>query len=473
MPCWRATVTAGRPLKDDRMHTRPRVVILGAGFGGLSAARFLAKAPVDVILIDRNNHHLFQPLLYQVATAALAPSDIASPVRALFAHQRNVEVLLGEVDGIDPAAHTVSLENIDAISYDYLVIATGAVPSWFGHADWQANSIGLKTLEDAEALRLRLLGAFEWAESRTDPAEAQRLMTFVIVGGGATGVELAGAIRELARNTLARDFRRIRPEQARVILFEGSPGLLAGFPERLASYARKRLERLGVEVRTGIQVQQVDADGVIAGGERIASANVFWCAGVAATQAASWLGVAAVGHGALTVGPDCSVPGHPNVFAIGDVAACHGANGETLPSVAPVAKQQGKYVGKLISARVAGRPVSVHFRYKNQGSLAIIGRAAAVAKFPHVEITGIFAWLIWSCVHLLLLNGLRNRTLVYVQWISAWLFHGRGALIMGNGVAGLRRSESGRFRTEAAGLSLNNGAGFVKSLDVVPPRVDG
>ncbi len=423
------------------MGSRPRIVVLGAGFGGLNAARALANVPVDVVVIDRNNHHLFQPLLYQVATAALAPSDIASPIRALLARQSNAEVLLGEVNGIDVLRRTVSVHGMGALPYDMLVVATGATTSWFGHADWEENSIGLKNLQDAAALRLRLLGAFEWAESRTDPEEVRRLLTFVVVGGGATGVELAGSIRELARNTLARDFRRIRPEQARVIVFEAGPTLLAGFPERLARYAHQRLERLQVEVRTGVQVERVGSEGVSAGGEHIASANVFWCAGVAATPAASWLEIKPGQHGTVPVGPDCSLPGHGEVFVIGDVASFVGPSGKTLPGVAPVAKQQGHYVASVIAARVKGNPAPAPFHYKNQGSLAIVGRAAAVANFPHARLTGFPAWLIWCCVHLLLLNGLRNRALVYLQWISAWLFRGRGALIMDAGVTGLRQSE--------------------------------
>ena len=426
---------------------RPRVVVVGAGFGGLNAVHALTRAAVDVVLIDRNNHHLFQPLLYQVATAALAPSDIAAPIRSIFARYPNVEVLLGEVDGVDTAARTVSVPGIGQITYDYLVLATGAASTWFGHADWAEHSTGLKSLQDAEMLRQRLLGAFEWAESRTDPAEIQRLLTFAVVGGGASGVELAGSIREMARYSLARDFRRIRPDQARVVLFEGGPDLLAGFPDRLRGYARTRLEQLGVEVRTGVQVERLDADGVIAGGERIACANVFWCAGVAATPVAKWLGAQARKHGAVQVGPDCSIEGHPEVFAIGDVASFDGDGGHPLPGVAPVAKQQGRYVGRLIAARVAGTASPGPFHYKDQGSLAIVGRSAAVASLPHMKLTGFPAWLLWSCVHLLLLVGLRNRVLVYVQWVSAWLFYARGARLMDTGAAGLRQAAKGKEAT--------------------------
>jgi NADH dehydrogenase len=420
---------------------RPKVVVVGAGFGGLNAARALARAPVDIVLIDRENHHLFQPLLYQVATAALAPSDIASPVRAIVSGQTNVEVLLGAVDGVDPAGRTVSVRDIGAIPFDYLVVASGATPGWFGHDDWACHATPLKTLADAERLRLRLLGAFELAETRSDPDEIQRLLTFVVIGGGSSGVELAGAIRELARRTLARDFRRIHPERARVLLYESGPSLLAGFPDRLIRYAHARLERLGVEIHTGAQVEQVDAGGIVAGGRRIASANVFWCAGVAATPAATWLGAAAGKHGALPVGPDCAVAGHPDIFAIGDVASHDGPDGHPLPGVAPVAKQQGRYVARLIAARVRGAAPPGPFRYRDQGSLAIVGQSRAVANLPHLKLTGFPAWLLWSCVHLFLLVGLRNRMLVYIQWVWAWLFSSRGARIVVAGIGRLRRVE--------------------------------
>ena len=417
--------------------------MVGAGFGGLEVVRALTRAPVDVVLIDRNNHHLFQPLLYQVATAALASTDIASPIRSMFARNRNVEVLLGEVDAIDVAARTVSVRDVGAIGYDQLVIASGAASSWFGHADWAQHSIGLKTLTDAELLRFRLLGAFERAESRRDPDEVRRLLTFVVVGGGASGVELAASISALARDTLPHDFRRIRTDLARILLYESGPALLAGFPERLARYARTQLERLGVEVRTGVKVETIDADGVVAGGDRTFSDNVFWCAGVAATPAATWIGAATGRHGTVQVGADCSVPGHPEIFAIGDVASFNGADGQTLPGVAPVAKQQGRYVGRVIAARAQGAAVPQPFRYRDQGSLAIIGRSTAVASLPHLEMTGLPAWLLWAGVHLVTLAGLRNRMLVYVQWLSAWLFNKRGARVM---VSGLSRLNEARPR---------------------------
>ena len=407
-----------------------KVVVIGGGFGGLNAASSLAHAPVDVVLIDRNNHHLFQPLLYQVATAALASTDIASPIRSILARKRNVEVLLGEVVAVDVASRTVSVRDAGAVSYDQLVLASGATSSWFGHSDWARHSTALKTVMDAERVRFRLLNAFERAETLRDAEEVRRLLTFVIVGGGASGVELAASICTLARDTLLNDFRRIRPEQARVVLFESGPVLLAGFPERLAAYARTQLERLGAEVHTGVKVETIDAAGVVAAGERTFSNNVFWCAGVAATPAADWIGAVSGKHGTVQVGADCSVPGHPDIFAIGDVASFKGPDGRPLPGVAPVAKQQGRYVAGVIAARARGAAAPKPFRYRNQGSLAIIGRSTAVASLPHLEMTGRPAWLLWAGVHLVTLVGLRNRVLVYVQWVSAWLFNMRGARVM-------------------------------------------
>ncbi len=327
-----------------------------------------------------------------------------------------------------------------AIRYDYLLIAAGAGATWFGHDDWARHSVALKTLRDADRLRERLLGAFERAESETDPGAVRRLLTFVVIGGGASGVELAGSIRELARSTLRRDFRRIDPNKARVVLFEGGPNLLPGFPDRLTPYARSRLEKLGVEVRTGTRVRSVDADGVVAGnGELVPAACVFWCAGVEAVPAAAWLTLPKGPHGTVAVRPDCSVAGYPDVFAIGDVASQAGPDGKPLPGVAPVAKQQGRYVAGVIAARAAGKPSPPPFRYRDPGSLAIIGRSAAVASLPFGTLTGLPAWLAWSCVHLALLIGLRNRASVYVQWAWAWATYGRGARLI-EGDAPLREN---------------------------------
>jgi NADH dehydrogenase len=411
-----------------------RVVIIGAGFGGLYAAKRVARTTADITLIDRANHHLFQPLLYQVATAALSSSDIATPIRSVFARFPNIRVVMGEATGIDVDARTVAVRDTGDFPYDILVLATGARTSWFGHNDWAKVSIGLKSLEDAEAIRRRVLGAFEWAESRRDTAEVRRLMTFVVVGGGPTGVELAGSIAELARSTLARDFRHIKAAAARVILCDGGPRLLASFPEVLSRYAASRLQRLGVELRLNAAVEQVSGDGITAAGERIDSATVLWAAGVAAQPAAAWLGIKSGPHGTLPVAADLSVPGHPEIFAVGDVMTRPGPDGKPLPGLATVAKQQGRYVGALIASRIAGRPPPAPFRYRDWGSLAIIGRSAAVANFGWIRLKGLSAWFTWGAVHLTLLMGMRNRAVVYVNWIWSWLTWGRGArLITGPG----------------------------------------
>ena len=411
-------------------RARPRVVIVGAGFGGLAVAKGLAGTPVDVMLIDRTNHNLFQPLLYQVGTAALAPSDIAVPVRSIFSDRPDVSVLMGEVTGVDLQHDTVAVADVGAVPFDFLVLATGSVYSWFGHDDWAAHAHVLKTLDDALALRGGLLAAFELAESRTDPAEIARLLTFVIVGGGPTGVELAGAIAELAHSTLARDFRRIRTATARIVLCEGGPHLLPGFPAALSDYARSRLQALHVEVLTGTPVEGVDHDGVTAGGQRISSANVLWCAGTQATPAAAWVGAPQARNRAVKVGPDCSVPGRPTIFAIGDVVELAGPNGKPLPGVGPVAKQQGAYVAEVIARRVTGRPPPPPFAYKDAGQLAMVGRSSAVADLGRIKLTGFAAWLLWSAVHLFFLIGTRNRFAVYLNWAWAWLTYGRGARLI-------------------------------------------
>jgi NADH dehydrogenase len=408
----------------------PKIVIVGGGFGGLYAAKRLTRAQAEVTLIDRQNHHLFQPLLYQVATAALAPSDIATPIRSVFAAHKTIRVVMGEVTGVNKAARTVQVRDTGAFPYDILVLATGTATSWFGHADWSAASVGMKSLDDADAMRLRLLGAFEWAESRTDPAEIARLLTFVVVGGGPTGVELAGSIAELARATLARDYRHINPSTARVVLCDAGDRLLSAFPKPLSDYAAKRLTRLGVELRLGSPVEHVDETGITAAGQRIESATVLWAAGVAATPAASWLDVKPGPHGSVPVAADLSVEGHPEIFAIGDVMSRVGQDGKPLPGLATVAKQQGRYVGDLIAARLAGRRPPAPFRYRDLGSLAIIGRSAAVADFGWLRLSGFPAWLTWGGIHLLLLTGTRNRAVVYITWIWSWLTWGRGARLI-------------------------------------------
>ena len=413
-----------------QVERRPRVVVAGAGFGGLNLVKALASAAVDIVLIDRTNHNLFQPLLYQVATAALAPSDIAVPIRAIFSRRRNVGVLMGEVEGVDTVKRTVRIKETGDIPYDILVLATGSVYSWFGHDAWKTHSISLKTLDDAETVRLRVLGAFERAESRTDPDEIRALLTFVVVGGGPTGVELAGAIAELARSTLARDYRRIDPTTARVVVCEAGPHLLASFPEKLSAYSKHKLASLGVEVRLGETVDEVRDDGITAAGASIRAANVFWCAGTEATPAAQWINAESARHGLVKVNAHCSVLGHDDVFAIGDVADMKGSDGKPLPGLAPVAKQQGRYVASVIRARIRGRPAPAPFHYRDYGQLAVLGRSSAVAEFGWLRLRGIVAWFLWSAVHLFLLLGARNRVLVYFNWVWAWLTYGRGARLM-------------------------------------------
>ena len=416
----------------DAARPRPRVVIVGAGFGGINAARGLAGCGVDILLIDRTNHHVFQPLLYQVATAALAPSDIASPARAMLRRDRATSVIMGEVTGVDTTRRVVTVEDTGEFTYDYLILATGAAYNWFGHEEWSAHATVLKTLSDAETIRQRLLCAFERAESSSDPHEIERLLTPVVVGGGPTGVELAGSIAELARFTLARDFRHIRPQSARVILCEAGSRLLAEFPATLSDYAATALQSLGVEVRLRASVEQIDAAGVQAGGNRIESENAFWCAGTQARPVAAWLGVDAARNGGVKVRPDCSVPGHDEIFVIGDVASLGYRNGRPLPGLAAVAAQQGKYVAKVIAARVSGRRAPRPFHYRNLGTLAMIGRSRAVADLGRIRLRGFPAWLFWSLVHLFLLAGFRNRIVVYVDWSWAWFTYGRGArLIIG------------------------------------------
>jgi NADH dehydrogenase len=409
---------------------RPRIVIIGAGFGGFAAARALAHADADLVLIDRTNHHLFQPLLYQVATAALSPADIATAARSLLRRAANLTILMGEVTGIDAAAKRVKIAATEDVAYDYLVIATGAAYSFFGHEEWSKHCRVLKSLDDATEIRTRLLGAFEWAESRTDPAEIRRLLTFAIVGGGPTGVELAGNIAELARRTLAHEFSNIDPASARIVLCESGPKLLSEFPDRLTRYAEKALRSLGVEVRLGAKVTEIDSHGLIAGGELIETSNVYWAAGTKARPAAQWLDAPAAKHGALEIGPDCAVPGYDGVFAIGDVTSQRDARGQELPGLAAVAKQQGAYVGKLLAARVAGKPPPPRFRYRDLGTLAVIGRSRAIGRLPGIALTGTIAWLLWSLVHLMLLVDFRSKVAVYLNWSWTWISDSRSALLV-------------------------------------------
>jgi NADH dehydrogenase len=401
----------------------------------LSAAKSLATADVCVTVIDRRNHHLFQPLLYQVATAALSPAQVAAPIRSILRKQRNATVLLGDVVGIDAAKREVRLagEQAPRILFDYLVIATGARHSYFGRDDWQDYAIGLKSLEDATEIRRRILIAFEQAEAECDPVERRRLLTFAIIGAGPTGVELAGAIAEISRNALASDFRNIDPRSTRVVLIEAGPRVLPAFPDALSADAKRRLESLGVEVRLGTPVTACDKDGVVIGDERVPARTIVWAAGVAASPAAAWLGTAADRAGRAIVGPDLAVPGYERIFVIGDTASAKGRDGKPLPGLAPVAKQQGEHVARVIAAQVAGRPEPGPFAYRSFGNLATIGRAAAIAYFGRVHLTGLAAWLMWCAAHIFFLIGFRNRITVTLDWLWAYLTFERGARLITHG----------------------------------------
>ena len=405
-------------------------MIVGAGFGGLTAAMHLKHANAHVTVLDRRNHHLFQPLLYQVATAALSPANIAAPIRGILSRQRNAEVLLGTVTGIDLAGRAALLGE-RRIPYDQLVIATGARESYFGHDEWAAVTSGLKTIEDATVMRRRILLAFEHAESSDDLEERRRLLTFVIIGGGPTGVELAGALAELAKAALARDFHHIDPTTARIMLIEAGPRLLPSFPPRLSEVAARALIRLGVELRLGTPVTECGDNGAVLDGEPIESRTLIWAAGVAASPAAQWLGIAPGRGGQVPVGPDLTVTGHPEVFVIGDTADVQGPEGP-LPGVAPVAKQEGAYVARVIKARLAGKAPPPPFRYRDLGNLATIGRKEAVADLGWLRLTGYLAWLFWSGVHIFFLIGFRNRMAVALDWLWLYLTYQRGArLIVG------------------------------------------
>ena len=408
----------------------PRVVIVGAGFGGLWAAKALANAPVEVTIIDRENHHLFQPLLYQVATAALSPADVAAPIRGIVGAYRNITVMLGDVSGVDVAARAVSIAGGRRVPYDYLILATGARHAYFGHDDWEPFAPGLKRIEDATEIRRRILIAFERAENETDPDERRRLMNLLIVGGGPTGVELAGAIAELARRALAKDFRNIDPRDTRIILVEAGPRLLPSMPEDLSEEALQRLQRLGVEVRLGAAVTAVDASGVTIGTARLDARTVIWAAGVAASPAGQWIGAKCDRAGRIEVNPDLTVPDHPEIFAIGDTALMLDAAGKPLPGVAPVAKQQGRYVGSLIKTRLRSAERIEPFSYRNYGNLATIGRKAAVIDFGWIRLRGFVAWLIWMVAHVYFLIGFRNRIIVALNWLWAYFTFQRGARLI-------------------------------------------
>ncbi|SDE35679.1 NAD(P)/FAD-dependent oxidoreductase [Belnapia rosea] len=413
------------------MSSKPfRVVILGAGFGGLEAARALARAPAEVTLIDRHNHHLFQPLLYQVATAALSPGDIAWPVRTIFRNQRNVQVMMAEVTGIDTTTREVLAGDELRIPYDALVLATGATHSYFGRDDWAPVAPGLKAIEDATDIRRRLLLAFERAELTENEAERRRLLTFVVIGGGPTGVELAGAMAELARHAMPQEFRRIDPATARVVLIEAGPRVLATFPEELGATARQSLERMGVQVLTGMRVTGCGPTGVECGEERIAASTIVWAAGVVASPVGSWIGADRDRAGRIKVRPDLSVPGQVDVFAVGDTASVMDAKGKPVPGNAPAAKQMGQYVGRLLAARAAGRPASPGFRYRHHGDLATIGRRSAVVALDSIRLTGLIGWWFWGIAHVWYLIGFRSRVVVSFEWLWSYLTFQRGARLI-------------------------------------------
>jgi NADH dehydrogenase len=419
------TMTLAESAKD----ALPRVVVLGAGFAGLTAVTALAGAPCKVTLIDRRNYHLFQPLLYQVATAALSPADIATPIRSILRRQKNAAVLMARVEGIDRQNRRVLLGD-RSIPYDMLIIGTGSRHAYFGHDDWEPIAPGLKKIDDATQIRRRLLLAFEQAETCTDPIERRALLNFVVVGGGPTGVEMAGAIAELARHTLVDDFRAINPAEARVILVEAGPRLLPAFPESLSAESKRALEKLGVEVLLGAPVTDCSATGVMVGPEAIPSRTVVWAAGVAASPAARWLGAEKDKLGRVIVGPDLSVPGSPEIFVTGDTAHVPLPDGSTVPGLAPAAKQMGTYVARVVRARLAGKPAPAPFKYRHLGSLATIGRDAAVADLGRFKLKGRLAWLFWGIIHVGFLNTYRSRTLVALQWIWAYITYGRGARLI-------------------------------------------
>jgi NADH dehydrogenase len=404
-------------------------VIVGAGFGGLFAAQALARAPADVTIVDRHNYHLFQPLLYQVATAGLPPSDVAWPIRSILRRQRNATVLLGEVTGVDRAKRVVLVGEAE-LPFDYLVVATGSTHSYFGHDEWRPFAPGLKSIDDATAIRGRILHAFEAAEMESDAAKRALLLRFVIVGAGPTGVELAGTIAELARFTLAADFRRSDPRSAKIVLVEAGPRVLASFAERQSAYAQRALEKLGVEVRVGATVTGCDSGGVWLGGERIASATVIWAAGVAAAPAGKWLAAQTDRAGRVLVAPDLSIPEDPTVFVVGDAASVVTAGGGRVPGVAPAAKQQGRYVARVITARMHGAAAPAAFAYANAGSLATIGRKCAVIEFPFVTLRGWLAWWLWGIAHIYFLVGVPSPIMVSLRWLWEYLTYGRGARLI-------------------------------------------
>ncbi|HJT68690.1 MAG TPA: NAD(P)/FAD-dependent oxidoreductase [Terriglobales bacterium] len=410
-----------------RTH-RPRVVVVGAGFGGLEATRKLAKLPVDITLIDRRNHHTFQPLLYQVATAGISPGEIAAPIRWILRGRKNVEVLMDEVIGVDLQRKRVQLSELE-IAYDYLVVAAGAQHSYFGHDEWEPLAPGLKTVEDALEIRRRVLLAFELAEKEVASGRPESMLSFVIVGGGPTGVELAGTLAEIANQVLRNEFRSIDPKRTRILLLEGGPRILPTYAPDLSESAVRQLHKLGVQVRAPAMVTRIDPGAVWVGEERIPATVILWAAGVAASSLGRKLGVPTDRAGRVFVNPDLTIPDHPDVFVIGDLATLKDENGKPLPGVAPVAMQEGRYIAKAIAADLHRKPRK-NFHYFDKGSLATIGRAAAVAEVRKIHISGYFAWLAWLFIHIFFLIGFRNRIIVLLQWAWSYVTYERGARLI-------------------------------------------
>ena len=427
MPDSRGEAAAARPSE----RTRPRVVIVGGGFGGLYAAQALKRAPVEVTVVDRTNHHVFQPLLYQVATASLAPRDVAYPIRVVLSGQRNTTVILAEATAVDTATRHVVLSD-GWLAYDYLIVAPGARHSYFAHPEWEEFAPGLKTVEDALAIRRRVLLAFEQAERESDPERRRALLTFILVGGGPTGVELAGAIAEIACKVMVKDFRHIDPRGTRTILVEAGPRILPTFPASLSEKAERSLRRLCVEVRTGASVTGISPDAVTMGEESVSAATILWAAGVQPSPLARSLGVPLDRAGRVIVDLDLTIPGHPEVFVVGDLAACSDPDGRPLPGLAPVALQQGRHAARNILRAMRGQPLAP-FRYRDRGTMATIGRAAAVADIRGLRISGFPAWLVWCFIHILWLIGFRNRFAVMFEWGWAYFTRQRSSrLIVGN-----------------------------------------
>src|SRR5246127_1995465 len=414
---------------------KPRIIIVGGGFAGLAAAKALRKTPAKVILIDRTNHHLFQPLLYQVATSVLTPSQIATPIRSIFRKQKNTTVILGEVSGVDKGQKCVMVSDADRqnvpIAYDYLILATGASHSYFGHNEFAEYAPGLKSLADAEAARNKILQAFELAEAEENPSRHRDLLTFILVGAGPTGVEMAAALAIFVRNTLKSDFRRIDPASARIVLVDMASRVLPPYTENLSKAAKQRLEKLGVEVRLGRSVDQIDAEGVVIAGECIASKTVIWTAGVAPSPAGKWLNAETDRAGRVRIQKDLTVPGHPEILVVGDTASLD-QNGKPLGGVAQVAMQQGRYAGKLIHKRIVGSPLPGPFSYFDKGSMAVVGKGFAVMQTGKIQVSGFPAWLTWSAVHLQFLATSSLRLSVFLQWVWTYVTGERGSQIIVN-----------------------------------------